>query len=212
MSESREYWEYCYNNADIDGFDFSHSKPAPALVNFRKNYLKEGDKVLDLACGGGRNAHYLAENGFSVYGLDIAQGAVEFCRKRFERFNLSGNFRQGTFDNIPFSDNLFNAVVCIAALDHVTYSDGIVTMHEIRRVLMPGGLILITFDPPDTDEDRLEEAVVLSDGTLKFIKGDQKGMLFRRYTDGEIRTLLDESCIVSFDHAENGSRIIVCCQ
>jgi len=120
MCEPRDYWERRFEGIDPQSYDFSKGKPASALGDFCVNYLKEEAAVLDLGCGGGRNAHYLAERGYKVYGLDIAAAAVDFCRKRFARFNLPGTFRQGTFDDIPFPDGFFSAVICIDALDHVT--------------------------------------------------------------------------------------------
>ncbi len=83
-------------------------------------------------------------------------------------------------------------------------------MAEIRRVLMPNGVVLLTFDPPDQDEEILDEAEVLPDGTLRFVRGKQAGMLFHRYKDEEIKSLLGEQHIISFDYSDEGDRVIVC--
>lgn len=171
MVSAQDYWDSCFQGVDEETNDFSKSKPAAALFNFCDNYLMKGVSVLDLGCGGGRNAHYLAQRGYRVYGVDISAAAVEFCQKRFARFNLPGTFKQGTFNQIPFPDNYFAGVMCIAALDHVTLETARASIIEIRRVLVPDGLILLTFDPPHTDEDILHEAEVLPDGTLKFVCG-----------------------------------------
>ena len=210
MIEPRDYWESCFEGMDAESHDFSKSKPASVVVDFCDNHLKDEAVVLDLGCGGGRNAHYLAQRGYKVCGVDIAATAVEFCQKRFARFSLPGTFRQGTFDRIPFPDGIFSGVISIAAFDHVTLKTAQTSIVEVRRVLAPGGVILLTFDPLDRDEDILDEAEVLADGTLKSIRGKQAGMLFRRYQDKEIKSLLGEPSIISFDHAENGTRVAVC--
>lgn len=101
-------------------------------------------------------------------------------------------------------------MICDAAFDHVTLEIAQTSIAEVRRVLAPGGVILMTFDPPKTDEDILDEAEMLPDGTLKFVRGEQAGMLFRRYQDEEIKSLLGEPNIISFDHAGNGTRVVVC--
>lgn len=101
-------------------------------------------------------------------------------------------------------------MICIAALDHVTFEYAEAAIAEIRRVLAPDGAVLLTFDSPDTDEDILDEAEVLPDGTLKFVRGKQDGMLFRRYEDREIKLLLGEQHIISFDHTDDGTRVVVC--
>lgn len=210
MIEPRDYWESCFEGMDAESYDFSKSKPASVVVGFCDNHLKDEAIVLDLGCGGGRNAHYLAQRGYKVCGVDIAATAVEFCQKRFARFSLPGTFRQGTFDRIPFPDGVFSGVICVAAFDHVTLKTAQTSIVEVRRVLAPGGVILLTFDPLDTHEDILDEAEVLADGTLRFIRGKQAGMLFRRYKDEEIKSLLGEPGIISFDHAGSRTRVIVC--
>lgn len=210
MLNPRDYWESRFRELDPETYDFSQSKSSAVLAGFCENYLKGGASVLDLGCGGGRNSHYLAQKGYQVYGVDFAAEAVEFCRERFARFNLPGTFEQGTFDRIPFPDDYFRGVICIAALDHATVESAQAAMAEIRRVLMSNGAILLTFDPPDQDEEILDEAEVLPDGTLKFVRGKQTGMVFHRYKDGEIKSLLGEQHIISFEHSDEGDRVIVC--
>jgi ubiquinone/menaquinone biosynthesis C-methylase UbiE len=210
MVSPQDYWDSRFKGIDAETYDFSKSKHATALVGFCDNYLEEGVSVLDLGCGGGRNAHYLAQRGYRVYGVDISAAAVEFCQKRFARFTFPGTFKQGTFNQIPFPDNYFTGIICIAALDHVTLETAQVSIIEIRRVLTPDGVMLLTFDPPHTDEDILHEAEVLPDGTLKFIRGKQKGMLFRRYKNLEIKSLLEEKNIISFNTSKEDLRIVVC--
>ncbi|MCK4807426.1 MAG: class I SAM-dependent methyltransferase [Candidatus Aegiribacteria sp.] len=210
MNEPREYWDSLFRGIDPETMDFSLSRPASVLPDFCDRYLQRDDRILDLGCGGGRNACYLADRGYRVYGVDIAPAAVEFCIKRLERHHVSGIFRQGTIDSIPFPDNIFAAVICIATMDHVTLECARISIDEIRRVLSDDGVMMLTFDPPDTDEELIDDAEVLPDGTLKFIRGDQAGMLFRRYTDQEITDLLGENNIISFEHSKSGSRIVIC--
>jgi ubiquinone/menaquinone biosynthesis C-methylase UbiE len=206
----QDYWEHRFKNRDPETYDFSESKPAAALAHFCDKYLREGDAVLDVACGGGRNAHYLGQCGYTVYGVDIATSAIEFCKKRFARFNLSGTFKQGAMDNLVFPDDFFAGVICVAAIDHVTIDCARRALVEIRRVLVSNGAILLTFDHPKQDEDIIEQAEVLVDGTFKYIRGEYVGMLFRRYTDKEIELLVGKQNIISFDHIEEGARVIVC--
>ncbi|MBN2383456.1 hypothetical protein JXQ70_11285 [bacterium] len=57
----------------------------------------------------------------------------------------------------------------------------------------------------------LVQTEIMPDGTLMFVRGEQQGMIFRRYTDHEIKELLDENRIISFQYSAEGDRIVVCC-
>ncbi len=76
MLTAKDYWEERFGVIDVESFDFFRSKPSNALAGFCKNYLENNAVVLDLGCSGGRNAHYLAQKGHEVYGVDIAEEAV----------------------------------------------------------------------------------------------------------------------------------------
>ncbi len=210
MINPRDYWEEGFKNLKLQVYDFSKYGPAICLVKFCDNYLGSGSSILDLGCGAGRNAYYLSQRGYKVYGLDIAHSGLSFSKKLFNRLGLDGIFVQGSFDTIPFCNHCFSGIICIAALDHALYNTARLAMSEMRRVLKPNGVILLTFDPEDTDEDILDEAKVLSDGTLEFFKGKQKGLIFHRYKDLEINELVGEENIISFERTEKGTRIVIC--
>lgn len=207
---SGEFWDRVLQEKDPETADLSQSRPDENLRTFCDIYLKRKARVLDIGCGGGRNSQYLAQEGCEVHGLDIAPAAVEFCRKRMNRFGLSGTFTVGEMTSIPYEDGFFDGIVCVATLDHVTLQGAKKTIKEIRRVKSPQALAFITFDPPNRDSEIKGEAQAQEDGSLYFTEGPQKGMLFRRYTDDEIRNLIGLENITSFEHTGKGERIVVC--
>jgi len=207
---SGEYWERVLGSRDPATADLSLSMPHQNLPAFCDLYLKRKARVLDMGCGGGRNSQYLAEEGCVVHGVDISHGAVAFCEGRLRRFHLAGTFRQGEMTDIPYEGGFFDGIVCVAALDHVTMKGAMKAVGEMRRVKTRDAAMFITFDPPGRDQDIKGEAEEQEDGSLYFISGAQKGMLFRRYTDDEIRNLLGIENILSFEYTGQGERIIVC--
>ncbi|WP_163195385.1 class I SAM-dependent methyltransferase [Clostridium thermarum] len=77
------------------------------------NFIRKTDgTVLDVACGDGRNALYLAVHGFKVTGIDFSSKALERLKSFAQRLNLTVNTQQvdlndpdsletiGTFDNV----------------------------------------------------------------------------------------------------------------
>lgn len=68
-------------------------------------------KILDLGCGAGNNALFLAEQGFDVYGIDGSKAAIRECRSRFAKKGLRGTFVNCDLKQLPFPNKAFNCVV-----------------------------------------------------------------------------------------------------
>jgi ubiquinone/menaquinone biosynthesis C-methylase UbiE len=97
-------------------------------------------KVLDIACGKGSTAFYLAEKyGCSVVGIDISkeliQEANDLCEKK--RLNDQVKFIVGNAMDLPFDDNQFDIAISQGIL--VFVDDKTKTINEASRVLKNGG-------------------------------------------------------------------------
>jgi 2-polyprenyl-3-methyl-5-hydroxy-6-metoxy-1,4-benzoquinol methylase len=101
----------------------------------------------------------------------------------------------------------FDAVICNFVLDHMTFRDASLSVKAIKNVLKPGGLAFLSFDGLEEKEER-GEFIVLDDGTRKYLKGDRKWMLWRFYTNEEIKTLNKDMEILDFEVKSNGKREI----
>jgi ubiquinone/menaquinone biosynthesis C-methylase UbiE len=118
----------------------------PALFQQWADYVldtaevKEGKRVLDVACGTGIIARQAAarvgENGF-VAGLDPNPGMLAVA----ERISPGLEWRQGTAESIPYPDNSFDAVVSQFGL--MFFSDRRTALSEMMRVLAPGGRLAV---------------------------------------------------------------------
>lgn len=121
--------------------DFDRTRNAiwQCVLNFSKSFNKES-KILDLGCGNGKNMQYLLRNGHSnVIGCDISTSFVEICKKK--RLNVI----EANIMNLPYEDNTFDYIICIAVLHHLeTEEDRLKGISEMMRILKPDGKILIT--------------------------------------------------------------------
>ena len=92
-------------------------------------------KILDMGCGTGKN---LAELGIfgDVFGIDTSRDAIAYCKDR----GLS-QVRRGSTYRSGFGANAFDLVTLLDVLEH---TDEHKTLSEVRRILVPGGEILIT--------------------------------------------------------------------
>ncbi|WP_150236909.1 class I SAM-dependent methyltransferase [Nocardiopsis quinghaiensis] len=97
-------------------------------------------RVLDVAVGTGHNLPYYPE-GVEVTGVDLSPGMLERARTRAARLAVRADLREGDAQDLPFGDGEFDTVVCALAL--CTIPDQYRALSEMRRVLRPGGLLLL---------------------------------------------------------------------
>jgi SAM-dependent methyltransferase len=97
-------------------------------------------RVLDLGCGIGRHAQYLAAQGFQCVGVDASEAGLSCARERAAAAGLTIEYRAGSFFDLQFLDGNFDVVI---AWNVVYHGDGDVAAQAIdgiRHVLVPGGL------------------------------------------------------------------------
>ncbi len=105
--------------------------------------LPTGARILDLACGKGRHARYLASKDFDVTGLDISDASITFARQ-FERERLA--FYQHDMRQ-PFRINYFDAVMnMFTSFGYFQNEpDHLLTLKNVQKNLKPGGLFLLDY-------------------------------------------------------------------
>ena len=92
-------------------------------------------QILDVGCGTGANLKMLGEFG-DAQGVDISSDAVAFCRER----GLE-NVKLGAAESLPYDDNGFDLVTAFDVVEHM--DDDVAGLREMRRVLRPGGRLLL---------------------------------------------------------------------
>jgi len=131
----RDWYEQVWEAAPPD--------PEPWAWERRRSWLlaeaRPGERVLDLGCGAGRFLRALAEHGCEGVGVEIAEAALERARRVAPAAELHRSEPGG---DLPLADGSVALVWCSETLEHVP--DTAALLDEIRRVLAPGGRVLIT--------------------------------------------------------------------
>ena len=113
---------------------------------------KPGDSVLDCGCGTGTLAvvaKRIVGPGGRVEGIDLSKDQLKIATKKAIAEGLDIEFQEGSIDELPFRDNEFDAVFSTLMLHHVPEEVKKGAFREMRRVLKPGGKIVIAdFGPP----------------------------------------------------------------
>lgn len=92
---------------------------------------------LDLGCGNGKNMLYKPELIF--VGIDISTELVDICKSK------KLNVIEGSILDLPFDDNQFDNIICIAVYHHLDNDkDRLIALNEMYRVLKPKGKILLS--------------------------------------------------------------------
>ena len=104
-----------------------------------------GKDVLDVASGEGYGTALLAQVARSAVGVEIAPDAVEHAAASYAAENLS--YVEGDARAMPAPDAAFDVVVSFETIEH--FAEQAQFLQEVRRVLRPGGLLIVS--TPDRD-------------------------------------------------------------
>lgn len=91
---------------------------------------------LDVGCGGGLLANFMAQNGYKTTGIDLSESSLAIAKKTDQTGTV--NYLAANATSLPFLNHSFDAVAAMDLLEHV--EDPASVIREASRVLKPGGL------------------------------------------------------------------------
>ncbi len=136
--------------------------------------------VLDLGCGAGRHAKYLASKGFCVTGIDLAAASIREAKRwerpglRFARHDMRVPFGRNAFDYV------FNMFTSFGYFDEPAEHLGVV--RNIAAALKPGGRLVLDYLNVSYAESRLtpEESRTIDGVTYRVTRWTDDGHFFKR--------------------------------
>ena len=144
-----------------------------------------GMRVLDAACGGGRNLVYLLQAGFDVYATDGDPRAIDAVRRMSAQLAPAlppDNFRVEPVEQMTFADSFADVVISSAVLHFARDAAHFDAMlREMWRVLKPGGMLFCRLASSIGMEDRVRPI-----GSGRF-----------SLPDGSERYLVDEAVLMN---------------
>lgn len=150
----------------IDGTDIY------VLDQILKLRYQENAKILDAGCGSGRNLKWFYNAGYKVFGIDISEDDIEYCKETY--YKQKENFKIASVEEIPFKVNSFDHVICNAVLHFAEdLSQYLKMFSELVRVLKPGGSLFIRIASNFGLENKVKEITKdvykLPDGSTRFL-------------------------------------------
>jgi SAM-dependent methyltransferase len=118
--------------------------------------IGDAHAILDFGCGCGRVTRWFEDFGGEVAGSDVSADAIAWCR---DNLAFASFVRNGIAPPLAFDDERFDLVYALSVFTHLTDELQLAWRDELRRVLRPGGRLLITthgrsYVPRLDDEER----------------------------------------------------------
>jgi ubiquinone/menaquinone biosynthesis C-methylase UbiE len=129
LENSRFSSAFTYGRAKID-----------AMVDRLFGELPQGAAILDVGCGTGEHLKRALGHGLKPSGVEPAPAMLAAARRGVP----DARIEDGVATRLPFADSRFDAVIMIEVLRYLDRSDIEVALREARRVLRPGGKLLVT--------------------------------------------------------------------
>ena len=143
---------------------------------------RPGERVLDLGCGAGRFVAALRDAGADAVGVELAEAALQRARANASGADLRLVEGDGS---LPLEHASIDFVWCSEVLEHVADTEHLLL--EVRRVLRPGGRLLVTVP----FHGRAKGALI---ALVRFDRHfDPLGQHLRFYTRTSLRTTLERS-------------------
>ena len=115
-------------------FNYKWKKIFDTFKSFNKNLKRK--KVLDIGCGYGQCILYLRNKGLDCYGLDPSNDAIEYCKSKKLKTEISNLDKLDVFGNIKYDFIIMNNV-----LEHLR--DPVKIIKKIKKILKKNGIIFI---------------------------------------------------------------------
>jgi SAM-dependent methyltransferase len=104
--------------------------------------------ICDLGCGPGQIARHLHRQGVPTLGVDLSPNMVAEA----QRLNPGIPFHQGNMLALPDADNSWGGIAAFYCIIHIPRGQIVEALLEMKRVLKPGGWLLVTFHIGQQDE------------------------------------------------------------
>ncbi len=153
--------------------------PAKEVYFLCENWKEKGFKeFLDVGCGMGRNAIYLAKCGFEISAFDLSEESVNRTKENFieEKLNLK-QICVADMLEFPYENESFDCLLAMNVISHTDTNGFIQILKEINRVLKPGGEAYFTLGSKKTYWYQRTDLPVVDENTkIRIEDGPENGI------------------------------------
>lgn len=202
--ENISFWERAWNMCKVPYTQLPDLSYIPRIA---EELNKSGAKtVLDLGCGSGWLAVYLARQGFDVVGVDISAQAINLANTWASQEDLKISFEVADASQLQYQSESFDAVVANSIFEHFPLKQAQQLTDKVNSILKDNGVFVGCFDKVGGGPG---EYYTLEDGTHVYTDKARKGMMLRRYQLEELQDLFKAFKTMKNDEVDGGSIFLV---
>jgi len=181
--------------------------PAEDLVRFvARRFFGARDRaavrILDLGCGGGANAWFLAREGFTVTAVDGSAAAVDQTRRWLQENGCAADVSVADFLDLQFPPSSFDAIVDCASIQHNPWPDIVVIHRQVFRMLKPGGWFWGAMLNRDSSQAQNAEPSKAAEIDGYTTGSNDRGVFVHLFSRDEVETLLEPYSQALIDHID----------
>ena len=132
----KNYYEDIYQTKSENAFPIDEER-YKACLSTASEKAEADEKTLDIGCGAGFVSNILSQRGFTVYGSDISDAALDIATNNVPDGNF---FRSSETGHLDYPNEYFDLITCLGVLEHILTPQMVVD--ETYRVLKKGGLTI----------------------------------------------------------------------
>ncbi len=171
-------------NAERYAEDWLNQPPPDDMYALLVRHFVPGGRTVDVGCGNGRDAAWLAQQGFDVTGYDSSPALVALARKSFPGVAFH-------VDRLPLLEQVttqFDNVVCETVLMHLPASDVPQAADRLWTLVRPGGVLYVSWRVTQGSDQRHED-----------------GRLYSAFDPDIVRAALHEGVVLHEEDVTSGS-------
>ncbi|MDH3648739.1 MAG: class I SAM-dependent methyltransferase [Saprospiraceae bacterium] len=115
------------------------------LISHLEKHIELKEKIiLDWGCGPGRVIRHLPDllgNECEYHGTDHNTASIDWCKKKLSAIHFNNNELEA---ELPYDNSYFDVIFGISVLTHLSETAHHEWLHELRRILKPGGILFLT--------------------------------------------------------------------
>ncbi len=176
-----DYVRHIYH--ELDGKPLDRS-----ILDLFSAQLIDRGPVCDMGCGPGHIARYLADRGLEMIGVDLSPGMLA----QAAALNPDIEFHRGNMLELDQADQSWAGIAAFYSIIHIPRAQVGTALAEMRRVLKPGGLLLLAFHLGDEDLHETE------------VWGHQIDLEYTMYGADEMMGYLEQAGLIVEEVIERG--------